>query len=46
MTDGRVVSGRSAGHAIAFGLHILDIVKDAETVAAVRHSVMLDTLPE
>lgn len=46
VTDGRVVSGRSAGHAIAFGLHILDIVKDAETVAAVRHSVMLDTLPE
>ena len=46
VTDGRIVSGRSAGHAIAFGLHILEIVKDTETVAAVRHSVMLDTLPE
>lgn len=46
VTDGRVVTGRSAGHAIAFGLQILKLLKGEDAAAAVRHAVMLDTLPE
>ena len=38
---GRIVTGRSAGHAISFGLEILSHLKDEETVEAVRHSMYL-----
>ena len=44
ITDGRVITGRSAGHAIAFGLEILKKVKGEEKAAEVRHALMLDTL--
>ncbi len=43
-TDGRVITGRSAGHAIAFGLEILKKIKGEEKAAEVRHALMLDTL--
>lgn len=46
IADGRIVTGRSAGHATAFGLKILGVIKDEETVAQVRHAMLLDTLPE
>ena len=44
ITDGRVITGRSAGHAIAFGLEILKKIKGEEKAAEVRHALMLDTL--
>ena len=39
---GRIVTGRSAGHAVAFGLEILRGLKGDETVARVRHALYLD----
>ena len=44
ITDGRVITGRSAGHAIAFGLEILKKIKGDEKAAEVRHALMLETL--
>lgn len=44
VTDGRVITGRSAGHAIAFGLEILKKVKGEEKAAEVRHAMFLDTI--
>lgn len=43
VTDGRVITGRSAGNAIAFGLEILGRAKDAATVSAV-HDAMYPVL--
>lgn len=40
-TDGRIVTGRGAGHTIAFGLEILSHIKDKETANAVARSIML-----
>lgn len=39
--SGRIVTGRSAGHALAFALEILSGLKNEETVAAVRHAMYL-----
>ena len=44
ITDDRVITGRSAGHAIAFGLEILKKIKGEEKAAEVRHALMLETL--
>lgn len=44
ITDGRVITGRSAGHAIAFGLEILKKIKGEEKAAEVRHALMLETI--
>lgn len=44
--DGRIITGRSAGHSVSFGLKILEAVKGEETAAAVRHAMLLETLPE
>lgn len=41
VTSGRVITGRSAGHSISFGLQILDRVKDAATVKEVDFSLHL-----
>lgn len=40
---GRIITGRSAGHAVAFGLEILKAVKGAEAAEKVRYSLLLDT---
>ena len=39
--SGRIITGRSAGHAVSFALEILDFIKDGETVEAVRHAMYL-----
>ena len=39
---GRIVTGRSAGHAVSFGLEILRGIKGDETAARVRHAMYLD----
>lgn len=39
--SGRIITGRSAGHALAFAMEILALVKDAETVEAVHHALYL-----
>ena len=41
VTDGQMITGRGAGHAIAFGLAILEHLKGSEAVAKVRHGLML-----
>lgn len=41
ITDGRVITGRSAGHAVAFGLQILAKVKGADVAAKVEHDLFL-----
>ena len=46
ITDGRVVTGRSAGHAVAFGLEILKKIKGEAVAADVRHALMLETLAD
>lgn len=38
---GRIVTGRSAGHAISFGLEILKKIKGEETAAQVSHAMFL-----
>ena len=43
VTDGRIISGRSAGHAVAFGLEILKKIKGDAVAADVRHAMMLET---
>ncbi|MBR1578217.1 MAG: DJ-1/PfpI family protein [Bacteroidales bacterium] len=40
--SGRIVTGRSAGHAVSFGLEILCGIKGDETAAQVRHAMYLD----
>lgn len=42
VTDGRIITGRSAGHAIAFALEILRKVKGDDVAAEVGHSMFLD----
>lgn len=39
---GRVITGRSAGHAFSFGLSILAYLRGAEKAAEVRHALYLD----
>ena len=39
--DGRLITGRGAGHAVAFGLAILEYLKGAETAEKVRAGLML-----
>ena len=41
VTDGQMITGRGAGHAVAFGLAILQHLKGSEAVAKVRHGLML-----
>lgn len=41
VTSGRIVTGRSAGHAVAFGLEILRLVKGEEVAAQVEYAMML-----
>ena len=41
IVDGRLVTGRGAGHAVSFGLAILGVLKDDETVQRVRAGLML-----
>jgi len=38
---GRIITGRSAGHALTFAMEILSFIKDQETVEAVRHAMYL-----
>ncbi len=42
VTDGQVITGRSAGHALAFGLEILRRVKGEEVASEVKKSLFLD----
>lgn len=39
--SGRIITGRSAGHAVSFALEILNFLKDQETVDAVNHAMYL-----
>ena len=41
---GRIITGRSAAHAIEFGLTILEALKGSETAEKVRYSMFLDTI--
>ena len=41
VVDGRLVTGRGAGHAVSFGLALLGVLKDKETVDRVRAGLML-----
>ena len=41
VVDGRLVTGRGAGHAVSFGLALLGVLKDEETVKRVRAGLML-----
>ena len=41
VVDGRLITGRGAGHAVAFGLAILEQLKGAEAAAKVRAGLML-----
>ncbi len=43
--SGRVITGRSAGHAWSFALEILSALADEKTVDKVRHGLFLDTSP-
>ena len=38
---GRIVAGRSAGHAVSFALEILKLLKDEQTVRSVHHAMYL-----
>ena len=42
LRSGRIVTGRSAGHAVSFGLEILRDINGDETAAQVRHAMYLD----
>lgn len=42
ITDGQLITGRSAGHAIAFGLEILRRVKGDDVAAQVSYAMFLD----
>jgi len=39
--SGRIITGRSAGHALEFAMEILAYLKNGETVEAVRHALYL-----
>jgi putative intracellular protease/amidase len=39
--DGRLITGRGAGHAVNFGLAILEALKGKETADRVRAGLML-----
>ena len=41
ITDGRIITGRSAGHAVAFGLEILRKVRGEEVRREVSHAMYL-----
>ncbi len=41
VTDGNLITGRGAGHAVNFGLAILAYLKGEEAAAKVRHGLML-----
>ena len=41
VTDGQMTTGRGAGHAVAFGLAILEAVKGGEAVTKVKAGLML-----
>ena len=41
VTSGRIITGRSAGHAIAFALQVLERIKGPETSAEVSYSLHL-----
>ena len=41
VVDGRLVTGRGAGHAVNFGLAILEVIKGKETADRVRAGLML-----
>lgn len=42
ITDGQIITGRSAGHALAFGLEILRRVKGEDAAEEVKKSLFLD----
>lgn len=42
VVSGRIITGRSAGHAFTFGLKILEYLKGGEAAAKVRHALYLD----
>ncbi len=42
ITDGQIITGRSAGHSIAFGLEILKRIKGEQAAAEVAHGMFLD----
>ena len=42
--SGRIISGRSAGHALSFGLEILKLIKGEKVAEEVRKSLMLTTI--
>lgn len=44
VTCGRIITGRSAGHAVSFGLEVLARVKGDETAAKVGYAMNLDTI--
>jgi putative intracellular protease/amidase len=39
--DGRLVTGRGAGHAVNFGLALVELLKGKETADRVRAGLML-----
>lgn len=39
---GRIITGRSAGHALRFGLAILEYLRGAQAASEVRHALYLD----
>ena len=41
VVDGRIITGRGAGHAVNFGLHILAFLKGEEAAARVKAGLML-----
>ena len=41
VTDGNIITGRGAGHAVAFGLAIVAYLKGQEAADQVAHSIML-----
>ena len=41
--SGRIITGRSAGHAVAFGLEILKAIKGPEEAERVNYALLLDT---
>lgn len=43
ITCGRIITGRSAGHAVTFGLEVLKKVKDEETAEKVAYAMYLKT---
>ena len=41
VTDGNLITGRGAGHAVGFGLAIVEYLKGKEAAQSVRHGLML-----